>query len=178
MKYTVLIAIFLMNFNSFSQNRNVIGIAMFNTKEIPLLKVVFIDSNDRIICGNTTDLDGIFRITQNQEIKNVKYIVGMSQCTINDTIRDFDLQSDTLRLNFEIKEIKCVTNSYKDCPNHDQFCEVYRAADLLYRPYDQIENEVKNDLNQNIPIKYRKAVYTQNGCCLNKWYCKTHDVDF
>ena len=167
-----------MNYYSFSQSKNVSGIAMSDNKPIPLLNVLFIDSNDQIIGGNTSDFDGKFTIALTQPVRNVKYIVGKSRCAIIDTIRDFNLQSDTLQLNFQIKEIDCFPSSFNDCPKHDSTCEVYRASDILFNPYDHFDGEILNDLNQTIPKKYRKAVYTQNGCCFMKWYCKTHDVDF
>ncbi len=178
MKQFIFIACALLNYYSFSQSKNVLGIAMSDNKPLPLFNVLFVDSNNQIIGGNTSDFEGKFTIALTQSVRNVEYIVGKSQCTINDTIRDFNLLSDTLLLNFQLKEIDCFPSSFNDCPKHDSTCEVYRAADLLYHPYDQIDGEIKNDLNQTIPVKYRKAVYTQNGCCLMKWYCKTHDVDF
>lgn len=104
--------------------------------------------------------------------------VYLDICSIPDTLLRFKLKDDTLRLNFSISEIEGESKTYKSCPHYSDSCEIFRGSDILFNPFDVIEGDVVNEFNQPILLTIRKPSSTQNACCKNVWYCKTHDVDF
>jgi len=163
---------------SFSQNKEVVGVSMSMTEVIPFMKIIFIDSTNHVVTGVTSDIDGIFKLSLSENNYSKMSAVCKTRCMTLDTIRDLHILNDTLKLNFSSKNVDCKPKLYNNCPYNDAYCEVYRSADLFTNPYDKIDGKVTNDSNQNIPIKIRQLTYSNNGCCINTWYCKTHDVDY
>ncbi len=170
--------LFLSSFSVLAQNKEITGFAYSNSKELVFAKVIFFDSNNHVVCGATTDFDGFFSFKNLPQISEVKYIVCQAICSIPDTLFRFNLEDDKLKLNFSISEIECESKTYKSCPQYTDSCEIFRGSDILFFPFDRIEGDVVNELNQPIRLTIRKPSSTQNGCCKNVWYCKTHDVDF
>lgn len=163
---------------SFSQSKNVLGIAMSDSKPIPLSKIIFIDSSKNIISVSNTNFDGIFKLSLNTNL-SVLHIIRKDECTITDTIWNVKLGGDTLKLDFKYLELNCEKRTYKDCPKQNENCDIYRSCNIFYDPYDKIEKDLKNEKSQKIELLMRKPVYYENqSCCIKTWYCKTHDIDF